>query len=165
MTASCACLPELRTYSRYVNFATFSLISLSIITSLSTSVLPVKPQHFLPTKSINLVKYYLIPKHLLCTQQLQLMHKIKFFFTLLLHTEHGNLEASIATVLSPAKKPLLFTVEPFFVIAFCTVCIFSIFQLSPSSTKSLANRSSFTLLSLYIFRNSSITSQIKKVKN
>ena len=99
---------ELRTSSRYENFATFSRKSPFSVTFLLTLVLSVKPEHFLHTIS-TLVEHFFIAGHLLCTHLLHLMLKMDFLPTLLPHTEHGNLEAFIATILLPVKKPLFFS--------------------------------------------------------
>ena len=96
-----------------------------------------------------------MPKHLLCTPHLHLMHEMEFLSTPVLHGEHGNMEVSIATVLLPVQNAFTFTFNPFSVINFfhCTYFISTSFQLSLSSIKSSASRTSFTLTFSYILCN------------
>ena len=76
--------------------------------------------------------------------------------TALLHTEHGNLEVFVATVLSPVQKALVFFTfifNPFFCHSFFPSCLLSqfyLFPLFPSSRKSSASRSSFAISSITI---------------
>ena len=66
VTAFCTPPPKLRISSKYENLITFSITSPSRVTSPSLLALPVKPEHFLLTKSTALLRLFHIPEHF-CT--------------------------------------------------------------------------------------------------
>ena len=108
-------------------------------------------------------RHFLMPEHLLCTQQIHLMYKVEFLPTLI-HTEHGNLEVFFAAVLLPLQRAFVvftFTYNPFQCHSFFPSCL-SHFYLSQLSPKQHQIISFFTSLSLTSFVILSITVATKR---
>ena len=154
--------PELRT-SKFKNFVTFFITSSSSTASPSSSVLPVKPEHFMLTKSVALLRHFRIPEQFLRNQQLHLIREMELLATLL-QTKHENLEVFIATaVFSPVQKAFVFFRHGFFP---SRILIFGCLLLEPNNGTVLYRfcYSTLTLMSVIECKHNCLwTSQLQDI--